>query len=81
MAEYLAVDYDGIFNRYKQNTDYLEAPVKEEVIYEFAEDGTTIIDKLNFNTLESDINKPNQPLNFITEYTPTEISTYEAENR
>ena len=32
MAEYLAVDYDGIFNRYKQNTDYLEAPVEEYVV-------------------------------------------------
>ena len=32
MAEYLAVDYDGIFNRYKQNADYLEAPVEEYVV-------------------------------------------------
>ena len=79
MAEYLAVDYNGIYNRFKQNTDYLEA--KEEVIYELADDGTTIIDKLNFNTLESDINKPNNPLNFTTEYTPTEISTFKAEER
>ena len=32
MTEYLAVDYDGIFNRYKQNTEYLEAPVEEYVV-------------------------------------------------
>ena len=29
MAEYLAVDYNGLFNSYKQNTEYLEAPVKK----------------------------------------------------
>ena len=27
MAEYLAVEYNGLYNRYKQNTDYLEAPI------------------------------------------------------
>ena len=32
MAEYLAVDYYGLFNRYKQNTEYLEAPVEEYVV-------------------------------------------------
>ena len=81
MAEYLAVDYNGIYNRFKQNTDYIEAPVEVEAIYSLAEDGSTLIDKLNFNTLESDINKPNEPLNFKTKYTPTEISTFKAENR
>ena len=32
MAEYLAVDYNGIYNRFKQNTDYLEAPVEEYAV-------------------------------------------------
>ena len=27
MAEYLAVDYNGLFNSYKLNTEYLEAPI------------------------------------------------------
>ena len=27
MAEFLAFEYDGLYNSYKQNTDYLEAPI------------------------------------------------------
>ena len=134
MAEYLAVDYDGLFNRYKQNTDYLEAPLEEYVVdvvalqneaqqteatsntlsyqavlaqqslntaitssipediettqlaYDEAvrlaqeakeaqalaevELNKSFIDKLYFNTLDCDINKTTEPLNFITKYTP-----------
>ena len=145
MAEYLAVDYDGIFNRYKQNTDYLEAPVEEYVhdvvalqteaqqteatastlsykavlaqqslntaiassipeniataqlaldeadrLAQEAEEANTLaevelnksfIDKLNFYTLDCDINKKNKPLNFITKYTPVQITTFRAEER
>ena len=152
MAEYLAVDFNGLFNSYKQNTEYLEAPIiveepivdvsfllseaqKEQTIaldlstlaslaqqalddaiaslastediataqlaldeavrlaqeaqvkaeeaqaLAEAELNKSLIDKLNFNTLECDINKPTQPLNFITEYTPNVISTHKAEQK
>jgi len=144
MAEYLAVDYDGIFNRYKQNTDYLEAPVEEYVVDVVAlqteaqlteatsntlsnqvvlaqqslntaiassipeniataqslldeanrlaqeaeeakalaevELNKSFIDKLNFYTLDCDINK-NKPLNFITKYTPVQITTFKSEEK
>jgi hypothetical protein len=57
MAEYVAVDYDGFYNSNKQNTFLLDAPIV-----------SSVIDELRFNTLESDINKPINPLNFTTEW-------------
>ena len=57
MTEYLAVEFNGVYNSFKQNTEYLDAPI-----------ASSVIDKLQFNTLESDINKPINPLNFITEW-------------
>ena len=66
MAEYFAVDYDGFYNSNKQNTEILDAPIISN----------TFINNLRFNTLESDINKPTNPLNFITEWSNTGSDLY-----
>ena len=66
MAEYLAVDYDGFYNSNKQNTEIIDAPIISN----------SFINNLRFNTLESDINKPTNPLNFITEWSNTGSDLY-----
>ena len=57
MAEYLAVEFNGVFNTNKQKIE-----LEDTLIL------APFIDKLRFNTLECDINKPINPLNFITEW-------------
>ena len=66
MAEYVAVDYDGFYNSNKQNTEILDAPIISN----------TFINNLRFNTLESDINKSTNPLNFVTEWSNTGSDIY-----
>ena len=66
MAEYLAVDYDGFYNSNKQNTEIIDAPIISN----------TFINNLRFNTLESDINKSTNPLNFVTEWSNTGSDIY-----
>jgi hypothetical protein len=66
MAEYLAVDYDGFYNSNKQNTEILDAPIISN----------SFINNLRFNTLESDINKSTNPLNFVTEWSNTGSDLY-----
>ena len=66
MAEYVAVDYDGFYNSNKQNTEILDAPIISN----------TFINNLRFNTLESDINKSTNPLNFVTEWSNTGSDLY-----
>ena len=41
----------------------------------------SFIDKLYFYTLDCDINKKNKPLNFITKYTPVQITTFKSEEK
>jgi hypothetical protein len=66
MAEYVAVDYDGFYNSNKQNTEILDAPIISN----------SFINNLRFNTLESDINKSTNPLNFVTEWSNTGSDIY-----
>ena len=55
MTEYLAVELNGVFNTNKQKIE-----LEDTLIL------APFIEKLRFNTLECDINKPINPLNFIT---------------
>jgi hypothetical protein len=66
MAEYVAVDYDGFYNSNKQNTEIIDAPIISN----------SFINNLRFNTLESDINKSTNPLNFVTEWSNTGSDIY-----
>jgi hypothetical protein len=66
MAEYVAVDYDGFYNSNKQNTEIIDTPIISN----------TFINNLRFNTLESDINKSTNPLNFVTEWSNTGSDIY-----
>ena len=73
MAEYLAVDYDGIFNRYKQNTDYLEAPVEEYVVDVVALQTEAQLTQTTASSLSYQVTLAQQSLN--TAILPEDIAT------